>query len=260
MLLQQAETRFQHGDLSSIKALAQKVLSALECPARSSESLGAIESLIPARKPHISDFETSKLIGAGAFGSVHLVRHKELHQIFAMKTMEKRNLDTPKKVELAFLERDILTFADCPFVVSMLCSFPTKHHLCMVMEYVEGGDCQTLLDTRRRLPVPLARLYFAEAVVAVEYLHSYGVVHRDLKPQNLLIISSGHIKVADFGISKVGVMIPKTNTYKQLAKNISREFQDHEVGKTYRNAACSLLISSHCCFFSAFSISRELFR
>ncbi|XP_073430176.1 microtubule-associated serine/threonine-protein kinase 1-like [Dendrobates tinctorius] len=193
---------------------------------------GAIKSLIPARKPHISDFETSKLIGAGGYGSVHLVRHKDLHQIFAMKTMDKRKLHTPKRVELAFLERDILTFADCPFVVSMLCSFQTKSHLCMVMEYVEGGDCQTLLKTMGRLPVPLARLYFAEAVVAVEYLHSYGVVHRDLKPVNLLITSSGHIKVTDFGISKVGVMTPKTNTYKQSAEDISREFRDREVAGT----------------------------
>ncbi|XP_077148822.1 microtubule-associated serine/threonine-protein kinase 2-like isoform X2 [Ranitomeya variabilis] len=288
-LLQQAETRFQNGDFSSIKELAQKVLSALERPARSSERLetaegdikdgqnlhpeiipdpntsqreltsdlitdptvlaipdsgiyeipeiqepaaGEIESLIPARKPHIRDFEISKLIGKGSFGSVYLARHKDLHQIFAMKKMDKRSLNTPKRVDRTFLERDILTFADCPFVVSMLCSFPTISHLCMVMEYVEGGDCHTLLNKRGRLPVPLARLYFAEAVVAVEYLHSYGVVHRDLKPDNLLITSAGHIKVADFGISKLGVMIPKTNTYKQSAENISREFRDREVGGT----------------------------
>ncbi|CAJ0918217.1 unnamed protein product [Ranitomeya imitator] len=285
-LLQQAETRFQNGDFSSIKELAQEVLSALERPARSSERLetaegdikdgqnlhpeiipdpntsqreltsdlitdptvlaipdsgiyeipeiqepaaGEIESLIPARKPHIRDFETSKLIGKGAFGSVYLARHKDLHQIFAMKKMDKRSLYTPKRVDRAFQERDILTFADCPFVVSMLCSFPTKSHLCMVMEYVEGGNCHTLISETGRFPVPLARLYFAEAVVAVEYLHSYGVVHRDLKPDNLLITSAGHIKVADFGISKVGVMIPKTNTYKQSAENISREFRDREV-------------------------------
>ncbi|XP_075195014.1 microtubule-associated serine/threonine-protein kinase 4-like [Anomaloglossus baeobatrachus] len=185
-----------------------------------------ITSLIPARKPRESDYETTKLISSGAFGAVYIARHKDSQQIFAMKKMAKKNLDTPKKVELAFLERDILTFADCPFVVSMLSSFPTQSHLCMVMEYVGGGDCETLLDTWGALPVPLARLYFAETVVAVEYLHSYGIVHRDLKPQNLLITSDGHIKVTDFGLSKLGVMIPQINI---CTKDITVEFQDREV-------------------------------
>ncbi|XP_073411193.1 microtubule-associated serine/threonine-protein kinase 3-like [Dendrobates tinctorius] len=187
-----------------------------------------IRSLIPAGEPRISDYETSKRIGSGAFGSVFLVRHKESQQIFAMKEMAKRNLNTPEHVKAAFIERDILTFADCPFVVSMLCSFPTTSYLCMVMEYVGGGDCRTLLNTRGPFSVPMARLYFAEAVLAVEYLHSYGVVHRDLKPENLLITSAGHIKVTDFGLSKLGVMMPNTNTYKPSAEDISREFQDHE--------------------------------
>ncbi|XP_073421554.1 microtubule-associated serine/threonine-protein kinase 3-like [Dendrobates tinctorius] len=185
----------------------------------------------------MSDYETSILIGTGAFGSVHLVRHKESQQIFAMKKMAKRNLDTPQKVEWAYLERDILAIADCPFVVSMLCSFPTKSHLCMVMEYVGGGDCGTLLSTRGPLSVPLARLYFAEAVLGVEYLHSCGVVHRDLKPDNLLITSSGHIKITDFGLSKFGLMISNTNIYKESAEDISREFQDREVcGTLYYTA------------------------
>ncbi|XP_073506725.1 microtubule-associated serine/threonine-protein kinase 3-like [Phyllobates terribilis] len=187
-----------------------------------------MESLIPGRKPRMSDYETSKLISCGGFGAVYLVHHKDSQQTFAMKKMAKKNLETPEDVEEAFLERDILTFADCPFVVSMLCSFPTRSHLCMVMEYVGGGDCGTLLSTRGPLSVPLARLYFAEAVLAVEYLHSYGVVHRDLKPDNLLITSAGHIKVTDLGLSKVGLMIPKTNTQKESLEEIAREFKDYE--------------------------------
>ncbi|XP_077137290.1 microtubule-associated serine/threonine-protein kinase 2-like [Ranitomeya variabilis] len=297
--LQQAEERFQNGDLSFIKELAQKVLSVLEHPARSSERLEtaegdtkdgqnlhpeifpdpntsqreltsdlitetpvlsnldsgiceileiqepatrAIESLIPARQPHMNDFEISKLIGKGAYGTVYLARHKDSQQIFAMKKIAKWNLDTPKRVERAFQERDILTFADCPFVVSMLCSFPTKTDLCMVMEHVEGGDCGSLLRTRGHLPVPLARLYFAEAVLAVEYLHSYGVIHRDLKPENLLITSAGHIKVTDLGLSKVGVMIPKSNIYKQSSENICREFLDLEACGTLSYIAPEVIL------------------
>ncbi|CAJ0922758.1 unnamed protein product, partial [Ranitomeya imitator] len=162
-------------------------------------------------------------------GSVHLVRHKDSQQIFAMKKIAKRDLDIPQKVEWAYLERDIQIFADCPFVVPMLCSFPTRSHLCMVLEYVGGGDCGTLLTTRGHLSVPLARMYFAEALLGVEYLHSYGVVHRDLKPDNLMITPAGHIKVTDFGLSKVGLMIPKTNNFKESAEDIAREYQDREL-------------------------------
>ncbi|XP_073518265.1 microtubule-associated serine/threonine-protein kinase 3-like [Phyllobates terribilis] len=205
--------------------LADPVSVICEIPEIQESADNLMESLIPARKPHISDYETSKLISSGCYGAVYLVHHKDSKQIFAMKKMAKRNLDKPA----AFLERDILTFADCPFVASMLCSFPTRSHLCMVMEYVGGGDCGTLLSTRGPLSVPLARLYFAEAVVAVEYLHSYGVVHRDLKPDNLLITSAGHIKVTDFGASKLGLMIPKTNVHKELAVDIYREFLDSEI-------------------------------
>ncbi|XP_077135154.1 microtubule-associated serine/threonine-protein kinase 4-like [Ranitomeya variabilis] len=227
-LVHQAEKRSQYGDLAFMKQLAEKVLCVLEDPARSSERPDLIRSLIPAGEPRMSDYETSKLISCGAFGSVHLVRHKDSQEIFAMKKMAKRNLNTPQNVKWAYLERDILTFADCPFVASMLCSFPTRSHLCMVMEYVGGGDCRTLLTTRGPLSVPLARMYFAEAVLGVEYLHSYGVVHRDLKPDNLLITSAGHIKITDFGLSKIGVMIPNTNIYKHSAEDIAREFLDCE--------------------------------
>ncbi|CAJ0928048.1 unnamed protein product [Ranitomeya imitator] len=213
-----------------------------EIPEIQEPAAGAIESLIPARMPHISDFKTSKLIGAGGFGSVYLARHKDLHQTFAMKKMTKQVLDIIGEVDGAYLERDILTFCDCPFVASMLCSFPSTSHLCMVMEYAEGGDCQMLLDTRGPLSVPLARLYFAEAVLAVEYLHSYGVVHRDLKPGNLLITSTGHIKVTDFGASKLGVMIPKNNIYNQSAEEISREFRDHEVCGTLHFMAPEVIL------------------
>ncbi|XP_073502881.1 microtubule-associated serine/threonine-protein kinase 3-like [Phyllobates terribilis] len=172
--------------------------------------------------PCKSDFTTSKLISSGVFGAVHLVCHKDTNQLFAMKKIEKRSLKRSNKPEWAFLERDILTFSDCPFVVSMFCSFPTKLHPCMVMEYVPGRDCRTLMKYKGALPVPLARLYIAEKVLAVEYLHSYGVVHRDLTLENLLITSTGHIKVTDFGLSKLGIMRPTSDIYEAPTVDITR--------------------------------------
>uniref|UniRef100_A0A3P9NXP5 non-specific serine/threonine protein kinase n=1 Tax=Poecilia reticulata TaxID=8081 RepID=A0A3P9NXP5_POERE len=183
----------------------------------------------PRRKPLESDFETIKLISNGAYGAVYLVRHKETRQRFAMKKINRQNLILRNQIQQVFVERDILTFAENPFVVSMFCSFETRRHLCMVMEYVEGGDCANLLKNIGPLPVDMARMYFAETVLALEYLHNYGIVHRDLKPDNLLITSMGHIKLTDFGLSKIGLMNMTTNLYEGHIEKDTREFIDKQV-------------------------------
>ncbi|XP_029023714.1 microtubule-associated serine/threonine-protein kinase 1 isoform X2 [Betta splendens] len=181
------------------------------------------------KPPSEEDFQTIKLISNGAYGAVYLVRHRETRQRFAMKKINKQNLILRNQIQQAFVERDILTFAENPFVVSMFCSFETRRHLCMVMEYVEGGDCATLLKNIGPLPVELARMYFAETVLALEYLHNYGIVHRDLKPDNLLITSMGHIKLTDFGLSKMGLMSLTTNLYEGHIEKDAREFLDKQV-------------------------------
>ncbi|XP_028589444.2 microtubule-associated serine/threonine-protein kinase 2 isoform X4 [Podarcis muralis] len=185
---------------------------------------------VQAKKtPSEEEFETIKLISNGAYGAVFLVRHRTTRQRFAMKKINKQNLILRNQIQQAFVERDILTFAENPFVVSMFCSFETKRHLCMVMEYVEGGDCATLLKNIGALPVDMARMYFAETVLALEYLHNYGIVHRDLKPDNLLITSMGHIKLTDFGLSKIGLMSLTTNLYEGHIEKDAREFLDKQV-------------------------------
>ncbi|XP_011850335.1 PREDICTED: microtubule-associated serine/threonine-protein kinase 1 [Mandrillus leucophaeus] len=181
------------------------------------------------KPPGENDFDTIKLISNGAYGAVYLVRHRDTRQRFAMKKINKQNLILRNQIQQAFVERDILTFAENPFVVGMFCSFETRRHLCMVMEYVEGGDCATLLKNIGALPVEMARMYFAETVLALEYLHNYGIVHRDLKPDNLLITSMGHIKLTDFGLSKMGLMSLTTNLYEGHIEKDAREFLDKQV-------------------------------
>ncbi|KAM4535288.1 microtubule-associated serine/threonine-protein kinase 1-like isoform 2-T2 [Fundulus diaphanus] len=194
------------------------------------ETDDSTEGKIKAMKPPgEADFQTIKLISNGAYGAVYLVRHLETRQRFAMKKINKQNLILRNQIQQAFVERDILTFAENPFVVSMFCSFETRRHLCMVMEYVEGGDCATLLKNIGALPVEMARMYFAETVLALEYLHNYGIVHRDLKPDNLLITSMGHIKLTDFGLSKIGLMSLTTNLYEGHIEKDTREFLDKQV-------------------------------
>lgn len=181
------------------------------------------------RIPCESDYEVLKLISNGAYGAVYLVKEKTTRQRFAMKKINKNNLMLRNQVEQVFAERDIMSFTDNPFVVSMYCSFETKKHLCLVMEYVEGGDCANLLKNIGPLPPDMARFYFAETVLAVEYLHSYGIVHRDLKPDNLLITALGHIKLTDFGLSKMGLMSLATNLYEGYIDRDTRQFSDKQV-------------------------------
>nr|XP_023692022.1 microtubule-associated serine/threonine-protein kinase 1-like isoform X1 [Paramormyrops kingsleyae] len=190
------------------------------------DSEGKMKAIKP---PSESDFQNIKLISHGAYGAVYLVRHLETRQRFAMKKINKQNLILRNQIQQAFVERDILTFAENPFVVGMFCSFETRRHLCMVMEYVEGGDCATLLKNIGALPVEMARMYFAESVLALEYIHNYGIVHRDLKPDNLLITAMGHIKLTDFGLSKIGLMNLTTNLYEEHIEKDTREFLDKQV-------------------------------
>ncbi|XP_071799518.1 microtubule-associated serine/threonine-protein kinase 3-like isoform X4 [Asterias amurensis] len=194
------------------------------------------------KDPDESDFENIKIISNGAYGAVYLVRYKHNGQRFAMKKLWKHNLALRNQVDQVFAERDILSFAENPFVVSMFCSFETKKHLCMVMEYVEGGDVATLLKNIGLLPYEMARLYFGEAVLAVEYLHSYGIVHRDIKPDNLLITSTGHIKLTDFGLSKIGLMSLTTNLYEGSVDHDTKLFVDQQVCGTPQYIAPEVIL------------------
>ncbi|XP_030852364.1 microtubule-associated serine/threonine-protein kinase 2 isoform X3 [Strongylocentrotus purpuratus] len=194
------------------------------------------------KEPREEDFENIKIISNGAYGAVYLVRHKASLQRFAMKKICKQNIALRNQREQVFAERDILTFAENPFVVALYCSFETKKYLCMVMEYVEGGDVATLIKHIGPLPLETARLYFAEAVLAIEYLHSYGIVHRDIKPDNMLITSTGHIKLTDFGLSKIGIMSLTTNLYEGNIDRDTKQFQDQQVCGTPQYIAPEVIL------------------
>ncbi|XP_069599059.1 microtubule-associated serine/threonine-protein kinase 4-like [Ranitomeya imitator] len=213
-----------------------------ETPEIPESASAVIRSLNPMRKPRKSDFTQIEEISSGSFGAVHLVRHNDTNKVFAMKKQARRKLHKPSDLKRAYLERDITIFSDCPFVVSTFCSFPTKRHLCMVMDFEAGGDCNSFIKLNGPLPLDLASMYIAEMVLAVEYLHSYGVVHRDLKPTNLMITSTGHIKVTDFGISKLGLMRLTSDNYKVRTKDITREFRDNEVDGTYHYLAPEVIL------------------
>ncbi|XP_011012966.1 PREDICTED: probable serine/threonine protein kinase IREH1 isoform X2 [Populus euphratica] len=153
----------------------------------------------------IDDFEIIKPISRGAFGRVFLAKKRATGDLFAIKVLKKADMIRKNAVESILAERDILISVRNPFVVRFFYSFTCRENLYLVMEYLNGGDLYSLLRNLGCLDEDVARVYIAEVVLALEYLHSLRVVHRDLKPDNLLIAHDGHIKLTDFGLSKVGL-------------------------------------------------------
>nr|VDD59972.1 unnamed protein product [Brassica oleracea] len=153
----------------------------------------------------IDDFEEIKEISRGAFGRVLLAKKRATGDIFAIKVLKKADMIRKNAVERIHAERDILINVRNPFVVRFFYSFTCRENLYLVMEYVKGGDVFSLLKIIS-LDETVARVYIAEVVLALEYLHSEGVVHRDLKPDNILIAHDGHVKLTDFGLSEVGLI------------------------------------------------------
>ncbi|XP_077534233.1 citron Rho-interacting kinase-like isoform X4 [Haemaphysalis longicornis] len=150
----------------------------------------------------IADFEVKAVIGRGHFGDIHMVKEKATGDIYAMKILRKD--DTLSQREVAFFEeeRDILARAgqSGPWLTRLQYAFQDSAHLYLVMELLPGGDLFGLLDrSGGLLPEGDARFYLAELTLAVHALHSLGYVHRDVKPDNVLIDRTGHIKLADFG-------------------------------------------------------------
>ncbi|XP_071323565.1 rho-associated protein kinase 2-like isoform X1 [Trachinotus anak] len=146
----------------------------------------------------LEDFEKVKLIGRGAYGEVQLVRHKASQKVYAMKQLNK--FEMIKRSDSAFFweERHIMAFSNSPWIVQLCCAFQDDRHLYMVMEFMPGGDLVTL-TMNYDIPEKWARFYTAEVVLALDAIHSMGFIHRDVKPDNMLLDQHGHLKLADFG-------------------------------------------------------------
>jgi len=152
----------------------------------------------------MDDFEILKPISKGAFGRVYLARKNESGELFAIKVMRKADLVRKNMVESARNERNILAMTNNPFVIRFYFSFTSRDNLYIVMEYSNGGDIASLLQNMGALDEHVARQYISEVVLALEYCHAQGIIHRDIKPDNILISGDGHIKLTDFGLSCFG--------------------------------------------------------
>uniref|UniRef100_A0A3B1KJ88 non-specific serine/threonine protein kinase n=1 Tax=Astyanax mexicanus TaxID=7994 RepID=A0A3B1KJ88_ASTMX len=149
---------------------------------------------------HRDDFEMLKVIGRGAFGEVAVVKMKNTERVYAMKILNKWEM--LKRAETACFreERDVLVNGDCQWITTLHYAFQDDNYLYLVMDYYVGGDLLTLLSKfEDRLPEDMSKFYVAEMVLAIHSIHQQHYVHRDIKPDNVLLDMNGHIRLADFG-------------------------------------------------------------
>lgn len=155
----------------------------------------------------IKDFEIIKPISKGAFGSVYLAKKKSTGDYFAIKVLKKADMVAKNQVTNVKAERAIMMVqGESDFVAKLYWTFSSKDYLYLVMEYLNGGDCASLIKALGGLPEDWAKKYLAEVVLGVQHLHARQIVHRDLKPDNLLIDQKGHLKLTDFGLSRMGLI------------------------------------------------------
>ncbi|KAI7855446.1 serine/threonine protein kinase Psk1 [Circinella umbellata] len=149
------------------------------------------------------DFNVLKVLGRGAYGKVSLCRHVESNRLYAMKVLKKASLFVhAKNAEHTKAEREILEEVRHPFIVQLMYAFQTNDRLYLILEYAMGGELFTQMAAEQMFSENVARFYIAELVLALEHLHSLGIVYRDLKPENCLLDGEGHVLLTDFGLSK----------------------------------------------------------
>ncbi|KAM7519656.1 hypothetical protein LguiB_018618 [Lonicera macranthoides] len=213
----------------------------------------------------VDDFELLTIIGRGAFGEVRLCREKESGNIYAMKKLKKsemlirgqRESFALKHCSVWFIlcivlgtldsrsfqiptfgwsfgqefraERNLLVEVGNPFIVKLYYSFQDDEYLYLVMEYLPGGDIMTLLMREETLTETVARFYIAQCVLAIESIHKHNYIHRDIKPDNLLLDKNGHMKLSDFGLCKP-LDCSNLHTMTGNEVNVNGYFPDNGIG------------------------------
>ena len=152
-----------------------------------------------------NDFRPLKLLGRGSFGEVLLVRLKATNKIYAMKILEKKLLKLKKQQIHTKTKRDLMVRINCPFIVNIKSAFQDELNLYLVSEFMQGGDMFFHMHDGQiaTFTTEKTRFYIIELVLALDFLHKNNMVYRDLKPENILLDAGGHIKITDFGLSKI---------------------------------------------------------
>ncbi|KAK7172455.1 hypothetical protein R3I93_002537 [Phoxinus phoxinus] len=188
------------------------------------EVVAEVQELLPGKR----DFEVRGIVGRGHFSEVQVVKERATGDVYAMKIMDKTSLRSLDKVAFFEEERTILGLNSSPWIPQLQHSFQDQDHVCLVMEYLPGGDLMALMNRYEdQMDESMAQFYLAELVQAVHSVHQMGYVHRNIKPENILIDRTGHIKLADFG-SAARLTANRTVTCSKLPVG-TRDFMAPEI-------------------------------
>ncbi|KAI8809436.1 kinase-like domain-containing protein [Cladochytrium replicatum] len=186
----------------------------------------AVETAPTPRKVGVDDFQMLSVIGKGAYGKVFLVRKRDKNRVYAMKVLKKATLLLHSTASMQpITERDLLSKISHPFIVKLYYAFQTTDRLYLILSYAQGGELFSFIRKERMLSEDVAKFYCSEVVLALEHLHSLGIIYRDLKPENILLDSDGHVVLTDFGLSKVSLDGTRTvcGTAEYMAPEIIQE-------------------------------------
>ncbi|KAJ3448894.1 serine/threonine-protein kinase pkga-related [Anaeramoeba flamelloides] len=169
--------------------------------------------------PAISDFTLIKHIASGGYGKVFLAEMNQTNDIYAIKILKKENMISKNQAQHIKSEKNIMLKNGNDFIVKLYYSFQSEKNLYIVMEFCPGGDLRSILQflPNKCFNEQAVKSYLAEIVLALEFLHGQGIIHRDIKPGNILIDKDGHLKLTDFGLSKLGLSI------RESTKNIKKK-------------------------------------
>jgi len=175
-------------------------------------------------KISIRDYKSLSIIGRGAFGEVHVCKEIKTGKIVAIKKIRKDVIENKNQVIHVRNEQLILSKVKSIWIIDLKASFQEGDYLFLVMEYSPGGDLMSLLIKKDILTEEEAKFYISELILAIESIHKLDCIHRDIKPDNILIDKTGHIKLSDFGLAKV----PESIYEKLLDNNYNDEKKCHQ--------------------------------
>ena len=151
----------------------------------------------------VDDFNQLKTLGKGSFGKVVLVSLKKNNKLYAMKILDKAKIKKRKQEAHTITERNLMVRVNNPFVVRIHSAFQDEKNLYILTEFMQGGEMFFHIQKEKIFSEEKTRFYIAELVLALEFLHKNKMIYRDLKPENIMIDANGHIKITDFGLSKI---------------------------------------------------------